>query len=152
MKTDYRELTAGLLFIALGVFVALYASSHYEVGEPARMGPGFFPVAAGWVLALLGVGVIIPALRGNPNSQTAQTKFGLRPLLAVPAAVLAFGLIVEPLGLIPATLALTAVVVFSERPIRLRRTILLGIGLAAISWLVFIVGLKMTLPAFNLPG
>lgn len=151
MKIEYRDLIAGLLFIALGTFVATYASSHYTVGGPARMGPGFFPVALGWVLALLGAVVTLLALR-RTALVAAAPRIGLRPLLAVPASVLAFGLIVEPLGLVPATLALTAIVVFAEHPVRWRRTVLLALSLAVISWLIFIVGLQMSLPAFKLPG
>ncbi|MDE2396473.1 MAG: tripartite tricarboxylate transporter TctB family protein [Burkholderiales bacterium] len=151
MNIEYRDLIAGLLFIALGAFVALYASGHYTVGDPARMGPGFFPVVLGWALAALGAVVTLLALR-RTTLVAAPPHIALRPLLAVPAAIGAFGLIVEPLGLVPATLALTAIVVFAERPLRWRRTLLLAACLAVISWLIFLVGLQMTLPAFKLPG
>ena len=52
---DWREFIAGALFSAVGIAVALYASSHYQVGSAARMGPGYFPTMLGWVLAALGV-------------------------------------------------------------------------------------------------
>ena len=48
---DVRELIAGAVLMSFGLFVALYAAGHYPVGQAARMGPGFFPVALGWILA-----------------------------------------------------------------------------------------------------
>lgn len=148
---ETRDLIAGGVLAAFGVFVALYAAHHYEVGEPSRMGPGFFPVALGWLLAGLGVVIALMSLR-----KTVQVlhppPVSLRALLAIAAAILVFSLLVERLGLVPATVALTFVAVFAERPVRWRRTLLLAGGLSLLSWLVFTVGLGMTLPAFTVAG
>lgn len=148
---EYRDLVAGIILSAFGLSVALYAASHYQVGAPSRMGPGFFPVALGWTLTGLGGVIALMSLR-----KTVQVlhppPFALRALIAVPAAILVFSLLVEPLGLVPAAVALTCVAVFAEKPVRLRRTLLLGASLALISWLIFTVGLGMTLPAFAFLG
>ena len=37
MKPDIRDLIAGAAIIGVGLFVAFYAPSHYEVGEAARI-------------------------------------------------------------------------------------------------------------------
>lgn len=147
---DIREFAGGLLLIVFGLFVALYAASNYTIGAPARMGPGFFPVVLGWLLAGLGVIITLLAFR-----QTVQhlhpPPFRPRPFLAVLGAILVFSLVIGRLGLVPATFALVCVAAFGESPYRLRRTVLLGICLGLLAWLVFTLGLQMTLPAFNFP-
>ncbi len=148
---EYRDLIAGAVMAALGTFVALYAANHYTIGEPARMGPGFFPVALGWILAALGAIIMLMAFRKTVHA-LQPPAFSLRGLIAIPLAILVFSLSIDRLGLVPATLALTFIAVFAERPFRLRRTLLLGASLALISWLIFTVALSMNLPAFNFPG
>ncbi|MEZ5738507.1 MAG: tripartite tricarboxylate transporter TctB family protein [Burkholderiaceae bacterium] len=148
---DYRDLAAGVLLLALGLFVALYAGAHYRVGEAARMGPGFFPAALGWVLAALGLAIGLLAFRKSVQA-LQPPRFAWRPLLAILAAILAFGLVVERLGLVPAAVALTGVAVFAEKPLRWRRTFWLAVGLSLLCWLIFSVALQMSLPAFRLPG
>jgi hypothetical protein len=148
---DTRDLTAGALMVALGLFVALYARGHYKVGELDRMGPGFFPMLLGWLLVGLGVIIALLAFRKTVHI-LKPPPLAWRALVAILAAILVFSLLVERLGLVPAALAMTFTAVFAERPIRWRRTVLLGCGLALISWLIFSVGLKMTLPAFTFLG
>jgi hypothetical protein len=147
-QIEYRDLAVGLLMTGLGLFVAIYAASHYSMGDAARMGPGFFPTILGGVLVALGLLIVLFAFRKTVHA-LHPPPFVLRPLIAVLAAILVFSLLVERLGLVAATIALTFVVVLAERPFRLRRTLLLAGGLALISWLIFTVGLQMTLPAFT---
>lgn len=148
---EHRDLAAGALLCACGLFVALYASSNYTIGDAGSMGPGYFPMVLGWVLA--GLGVIIALLAFRKTVQVLHPPaFRLRPILAILASILVFSLLVERLGLVPATVALTAVAVFAERPFRLKRSLLLAAGLSLISWLIFTVALSMSLPAFNFGG
>ena len=107
--------------MSLGLFVALYAAGHYPIGQAARMGPGFFPVALGWILAGLGLAIALLALRKTVHV-LHPPPFALRPLIAVPASMATFSLLVTPLGLVPATFALVFVAAFAERKFRLRRT------------------------------
>lgn len=148
---EYRDLVAGIVLAALGLFVALYAGSHYTVGQASRMGPGFFPVALGWVLVVLGAIIAVLAFRKGVHALTPP-PFALRPLIAVPAAILAFSLLVNRLGLVPATIALTFIAVAAETPYKWKRTAILALSLSLIAWLIFTVGLSMTLPAFTFLG
>ena len=58
MIKSQKDFFAGLLFLVLGVAFALGAQT-YNVGTGARMGPGYFPLMLGVVLALLGAIEII---------------------------------------------------------------------------------------------
>ena len=49
-RTDYY---AGALVAVIGAGAA-FVSSHYRVGTLTSMGPGFFPVALGVLLAVMG--------------------------------------------------------------------------------------------------
>ena len=148
-RIDTRDLIAGLTLAALGAFVAWYASDHYAIGRVSRMGPGFAPVALGCVLAGLGTIIALLALRkAIPTAD--QLPFEWRPLLAVLTAVLVFSGLVERLGLVPATVALVMLAALAEKPYKPKRTLLLGLCVSALAWLIFSVGLQMTLPAFNL--
>lgn len=148
---DVRDLITGLLLTAAGLFVASHAMSQLEIGTLSRMGPGYFPMALGWLLAALGLVILLSSLRGA-LVRLPVPVVGLRPLAAVFGSLLIFGVLVEPFGLVPATMGLTAVAVFAERKPPLRRSILLAIALSVIAWLVFSVALQMSLPAFDFPG
>lgn len=145
---DARDLIGGAILTVLGLFVALYAGTHYTIGEPARMGPGFFPVALGWILAILGVIVMLLAFRKTVHV-LVPPKFAPRQMIAVLAAVAGFSLTVATLGLVPATLLLTFIAATAERRFNFKRTLMLAFFLALLSWLIFTVGLQMTLPAFT---
>lgn len=150
-RVDYRDLVSGLVITAIGLFVAIYAMNNLNVGTMARMGAGYFPMALGWLLAGLGAVILLLSFRGAIVSALAP-RMGLRPLMSVFGALLVFSLLIRPFGLVPATLGLTAIAVFAERKPPLRRSILLGLGLSLVAWLIFTVALQMTLPAFKLPG
>ncbi|MEO8060794.1 MAG: tripartite tricarboxylate transporter TctB family protein [Burkholderiales bacterium] len=151
IRVDARDLVGGVVLVGIGLFTAVFASSHYALGQLARMGPGFFPTALGCVLVGLGTLVVLLSFR-----QTTHTlhppPFRPRALVAVLAAVLVFSLTVTRFGLVPATLVLVFVSALAEPGYRWKRTALLALALAAMSWLIFIVGLQMTLPAFTFPG
>jgi hypothetical protein len=131
---------AGVLFIAAGLFFALFAQS-YELGSAQRMGPAYFPTVLGAALALIGALIALRGWVGPRTTSTAgaaePTRIG--PLLWVLGAVAAFGLLLRPLGL---------VVLASRASGDLRRgeTVAVGLALVALVPIVFIWGLGLTLP------
>ena len=147
---DVRDFIAGALLIAVGIFVAVYAGTHYRVGAPGNMGPGFFPVALGCTLAGLGLIVLLLSFRLSAHAWDVPS-IAWRSLLSILASVAVFSLIVERFGLVPATVALTLVAALAEPRFRGRRTLMLGAALSLLSWLIFTVGLQMSLPAFSTP-
>lgn len=144
---DLRDFIGGCLLTGVGLAVSLYAGNQYEVGQASRMGPGYFPVALGVILAVLGIIIALLAFKKVPQA-LQPPPFRLRPLLAILAAVLAFALVVTRLGLVPATLVLVAIASRAEPNAPLDRTLILGLALSVIAWLIFVVGLQMQLPAF----
>lgn len=133
--------------VVVGLSVALFARSHYEMGTAVRMGPGYFPSMLGWILAALGVVVSLLSLRSVVHV-LEPPPFAWRSFIAVVAALLVFALLIDRLGLIPTAIIAVVVAALAGDTFQWRRAILLGIGLAVLSWLIFSVGLQMTLPAF----
>ena len=133
--------------VAVGAFVALYASSHYQIGSAARMGPGYFPALLGWILAFLGVVVSLLSFRPVVHA-LSPPPFTLRPFLAVIAAVALFALLITRIGLVPTTILMVIITSSGSNTFQLRRAVVLGVCLSVIAWLIFSLGLQMTLPAF----
>jgi CHASE2 domain-containing sensor protein len=139
--SNLAELLTGGLVIGFGLFVAWEAST-YRVGTVAVMGPGFFPLALGIMLVAFGIAITIQAAgRGEPSP-----AIPLRPLAAVSAGILAWALMAERLGLIPATFALVAISALAEERVRPIVVMLLAAGLCVIGVLLFVRGLMIPLP------
>jgi hypothetical protein len=131
-----RDFWSGVLFAAFGLAFVVF-SRQYEMGTAARMGPAFFPMVLGGLLLFLGIGIAIKALTARTNDGDI-TPFHFRPLLLVLGAVVAFGLLLQPAGLLVAIAALVIISSLGCDEARLRDTLLLAIGLGVLVVLVFI--------------
>jgi Tripartite tricarboxylate transporter TctB family len=133
----------GLLFGGFGLFVAVYAATHYSIGSATRMGPGYFPTCIGALVALLGAVVLILSLRfDGPRLPRLQ----LRPALLILAASVAFGYLLKPLGLVLASVVLVVVSAAGGHEFRWREALLLAGALAAFAIGVFVYGLGLPFP------
>lgn len=142
-QRDQQDIIGGLLLTALGVFLAYY-SQRYSFGTLARMGPGFFPTVLGVLLALLGALVALPAFFRSG----AKPKVEWRTFVIVIGSLVLFAFTLKPLGLIVATFAAAFLASLADRDITWRGRVLVSAGVAFITWLIFIVGLKMILPVW----
>jgi hypothetical protein len=141
---DYRDVIGGLAMMAIGIFVAWHAYQEYDMGQLNRMGPGFFPVSLGVLLAVLGLFITIPALlrEGSP------VKVELKTLVLVTVSIGVFALLLKPLGIIFATVVAVLVSSLADRQITWKGRIAVAVGVAAVTWVVFIKGLSMVLPVW----
>jgi Tripartite tricarboxylate transporter TctB family len=137
-QTDFW---CGVLFLAIGV-AFLVVARNYRFGTAARMGPGFFPIWLGGILAALGLALALPAIvhPGEPLS-----AFRPRPLLAILTGVIIFALLMQPLGFVAAALLLIVICGFADPELRLVESIGLAILLTAFSVAVFVMLLGLPL-------
>jgi len=56
-----KDFFSGLLFTVVGASFA-YGATSYTIGTGARMGPGYFPLMLGVILALIGAVILFKAL------------------------------------------------------------------------------------------
>jgi len=136
-----KDLWAGIMFLGFAV-VAVLAARGYSMGTAGRMGPGYFPMALGVVLGLLGLLIVARALIAGSGAISALQ---LRPLLVLAGAVALFGLLIERLGLVVTLLAVIAVSAFASRESRPLETAALAAALAAFSVGIFVYALRLPL-------
>ncbi len=88
-----KDFFAGLMFLVVGTLFAIGAT-NYNVGNAARMGPGYFPMLLGILLAVLGVAITFYSMVHNPAHGTEGDKVGKwawKPVVFVLGANLLFG-------------------------------------------------------------
>src|SRR5437879_4340108 len=129
-----KDFWSGLLFIAIAVFFMAMAT-RYRLGTPEKMGPAFFPIMVGLLLA--GLGAIL-AGRAFVIDGAPIDRLHLPPLAVTIAAVVLFGLAFHWLGLVAAIVVLVIVGGYADRSARLIESIGLAVVLAFFSVAVFV--------------
>ncbi|HSV51384.1 MAG TPA: tripartite tricarboxylate transporter TctB family protein [Burkholderiaceae bacterium] len=145
-----KDFFSGLMFGAVGGAFA-WGATTYNVGEGARMGPGYFPLMLGIVLAVMGVVIMLQSLAAKVEGGDRIGKWAWKPLAYVLGANLAFGVLlgglpsigVPAMGLIIAIYALTIISSMAGDNFKLRDVLILATVLAVGSYLAFIVLLKL---------
>jgi len=140
MISNPKDTAAGLFFIAAGLFFCLNVWFNLQVGTALRMGPGYFPIALGAILALLGLAIIFKGMftQGTPFGSVA-----IRGVVFVGLAPLIFSVVVLPLGLVAAIFLSTFVASLSSQRSGIVFSLLLSLGLTIFCVLVFSYGLGL---------
>lgn len=144
MSFDLRDLSAGLAVALTGAF-AIVQSAAFPLGTLARMGPGYFPLLLGALLLALGLGIVVFDARtaGADRGADVISRQRLRAICTLAAAPMAFAVLIEPAGLVPAVFAAVFVSTFADRGAGLLRASLLAAGVTVFSVLIFKVGLNL---------
>ena len=138
-----KDFWAGLMFVSVGVFFVIWALTHYQMGTAVRMGPAYFPVLLGGLLAFLGVLVLFEAFAlEGPN----VPRFSFRPLILISVACVAYGYLMKPLGLVGATAALVFISAYGGHEFKWKEVLILFVVLIVFSWAVFVKGLTLPFP------
>ena len=139
----YRSGFPIALFLA-GLVVVVEGAS-YPLGSARQLGPGFFPVVLGALMCSLAGWLIVAALRHSDPLRPPP----YRPFIVMTAGIIAWALLIERAGLIPATFVLIACVAFAEQKIRLLEMCILALVLAGGGVVVFIWGFGLPFAAFG---
>jgi hypothetical protein len=137
-----KDFWSGIMFLAFAA-VALLTARGYSLGVAGRMGPGYFPVLLGGVLALLGLVLVVRSLVVEGE---AVGRLHLVPLFVIAASVCLFGFTIERLGLVISLILVIVVSALASRESRLIETSALALVLAAFSVGVFVYALRLPLP------
>ena len=120
------------------------------------MGPGYFPLLLGILLAVIGAAVLFTALGTATGSGDKIGKWAWKPLFIIIGANILFGILlaglpslnIPAMGLIVAIYALVFVASLAEQGWKLKTTFILATVLAVGSYLAFVVALKLQFPVW----
>ena len=143
-----RDYLGGVLMIALGLGAALEGST-YSIGSLSRMGPGFFPVALGVILALAGVAIAVTARFEENVVDTHAHAPEWRGWICIGASVVAFVVIGRYGGLLPATFAIVFVSALGDRENTIAGAAVLAFACALVALVVFHFALQLQFPLFR---
>jgi len=150
-----KDFFSGLMFMTVGVAFA-WGASGYTIGNGARMGPGYFPLALGVLLTLLGGVITFKALVVETVDGDKIGSFAWKPLVFIILANLVFGAMIgglpsihlPPMGLIVGIYALTFIASMAGDRFNLKETVALATILAVLSYLAFIKLLNLQFPVW----
>lgn len=150
-----KDFVSGVMFMVVGAAFA-WGATKYSVGSAARMGPGYFPLMLGILMAALGALITFNALVIERVGGEKIGKWAWKPLLYIIGANLIFGVCLgglppiglKSLGLIAGIYALTFVASMAEAGWKVKNTFILATTLAVISYLAFIKLLKLQFPVW----
>lgn len=139
-----QDLGAGVMFFTIGA-AGLFFGHDLAFGSSANMGPGYFPTILSYLIIAIGFVLAVKSLSvdGPPIE-----RFSFRPLFAILVSILAFGVLIDRIGLALTAAALTIGSAYARRNVDLKETLLLAAGLALFVVGVFVYGLTQPLPAW----
>ena len=150
-KTDY---IAGALTVLVGAG-AIYICSGYEMGTLTSMGPGFFPTVLGAFLVVLGIAVAVT--NSTPDHSTIAVMqhpfaggWDFRGGACIVLAPIAFILLAESAGFLPACFAAVLIAALGDRTATLKGSIGLAAGMSAFAILLFVYLLHVEIPIVRL--
>lgn len=150
-----KDFYSGVMFGAVGIAFA-WGATNYNVGEGARMGPGYFPLMLGVILALLGFLIMFFSLVVETQDGEKVGSWAWKPLGWILGSNLVFGILLGGLpsiklpamGLVAAIYALVILASLAGENFRIKAVLILATILAVGSYLAFIVLLKLQMPVW----
>ena len=150
-----KDFLAGLMFTIVGIGFA-WGATNYTIGEGARMGPGYFPLMLGIVLAVLGLIVTFTALVVETEDGDKVGAIAWKPLGFIIGSNILFGIClggipklgIPSLGLFVGIYALTFVASLAGEEHKTKEVLVLATVLAVVSYLAFIVLLNLQFPVW----
>ena len=150
-----KDFFSGLMFMGVGGAFA-WGATTYNVGTGARMGPGYFPLMLGILLALIGAVITFKSLVVETVDGDKIGAWAWKPLFFIIAANVVFGILLAGLpaikfpafGMIVGIYALTFVASMAEPGWKFKTTLILATVLAIGSYAAFVLALKLQFPVW----
>lgn len=145
MSVDPTNAVCGALFILFGAVFG-YQSLGLEIGTAFRMGPGYFPLLLSGVLVLLGLVVLVQAMRVAGEPVGAIAWRGMAFILPAP---IFFGLTIRGLGFVPALFLTCVIAAFASHRMKPPAALVLAAAVTLFSVIVFSYALGLPFQRFG---
>jgi hypothetical protein len=142
-----RDFVAGLFLVLVGAGFTLGAT-QYNFGVAAKPGPGYFPFGLGIILTVLGLVITATAFVRRPADGDPVGAIPWRPLLCIVGALVLFGYLLPRLGFLFSFPLMVVITALGGDEFRWKDALLNAAILTVFSYLVFIAGLKLTIPVW----
>jgi hypothetical protein len=147
-----KDTLAGGLMLLVGLGAALQGMS-YSMGTLAAPGPGLFPAALGVLLMPIGIAIALFGKRAESQAGAAQQRerprAEWRGWFCIIASIVAFIVIGNHGGLVPASFAVAFIAALGDRDNRLIDALVLGVAMAIVAVVVFWWLLQLQFPLFQ---
>ncbi len=152
---SHKDFFSGLMFLAVGGGFA-WGATTYSVGTGARMGPGYFPLLLGILLAIIGAVIMFKATVVETVDGDPIGKWAWKQIVFIIGANLLFGVLlaglpsfgVPAMGLIVAIYGLTFVSSLAGNQFKFIEVFILATILAAGSYVAFVWALNLQFPVW----
>ncbi len=152
---SHKDFFAGLMFLAVGGGFA-WGATTYSVGTGARMGPGYFPLMLGVLLAIIGAVIMFKATVVETVDGDPIGKWAWKQIVFIIGANLLFGVLlaglpsigIPAMGLIVAIYGLTFVASLAGSQFNFKEVFVLATILAAGSYGAFVWALNLQFPVW----
>ncbi|WP_407180693.1 tripartite tricarboxylate transporter TctB family protein [Bradyrhizobium sp. STM 3562] len=141
-----KDRIGAMLLILIGAGVAAMGLT-YRMGTATRMGPGYMPFFYGVLMMLVGFAIALTA-RPSEEEKRKVMRVNWRAWLCILGGLIAFAVIADHGGLVPATFVAVFVAALGSTANSVRDAALLAAGLVVAAVLVFSYGLQLQLPLF----
>jgi hypothetical protein len=150
-----KDFFSGLFYTVAGSAFAIGAT-NYNVGTGARMGPGYFPLLLGILLALIGAFVMFKAMTVKTQNGDKIGSWAWKPLFFIITGNVLFGILlgglpslgVPAMGLIVAIYGTTMVVSLAGDTYKLKEVLILATILSIGSYGAFVKLLNLQFPVW----
>lgn len=141
---NQKDFGAGLMYMVIGVFFA-YMATQYQMGTPAKMGPGYFPFWIGVLLTAIGLLVLVGSLRAKAPIEKIPA-FNWKIIGLITGSVVLYGVLLPIMGFAFSILVLVFMSASASHEFNWKGTLVNAIALAGSTYLVFVMGLKLQFP------
>lgn len=144
MAMNVKDTASGSVFIVIGVLTCIYAATELQLGSALRMGPGYFPLVLGILMAVLGAAILWSG-RSTPTTMDLRA-IPWRAAILITLAPIIFAVTVTPLGLVSSTFLACLAASLAGGFKRLGSLLLVAASITVFCLLVFSYGLDVSMP------
>jgi Tripartite tricarboxylate transporter TctB family len=150
MPSRNRDVYAGALMMLIGLG-ACFEGLTYKRGTLTHMGPGFFPVALGVILVVLGMLIAGSAVARRPTDGEATLfkKPQWRGWFCIIAGPVLFIILGRYGGMVPAAFACVFVSALGDRTATLKGSLILAAVVTVFAAVLFYYLLRIPFPLFR---